>query len=202
MTNDDSDNRISTLCHDLRQNVAAGLMLAAERPGDAALPDSARERLRLVAEQLRAVADALAAESTPQLRVTDLADLAAECVRTAAAAHGVRVQLVVESRPRLYVEPSSVRRAVNNLLDNAVRATRSGTVEVQVRCHRGYAAVEVHDDGLGFGTIPARTGWGLAQVRATTDAHGGFLERGSSPAGGTMMRLSLPLPRRVPGRAA
>ncbi len=202
MTNDDSDNRISTLCHDLRQNVAAGLMLTTERPGDDALPDGVRERLQLAAEQLRALAEALAAQSIPQMRVTDLADLAAECARTAASAHDVRVALLVEARPTIYVEPSSVRRAVNNLLDNAVRATRSRSVEVHVRCHRGYAVVEVHDDGLGFGTIPARTGWGLAQVRATSDAHGGLLERGSSRTGGTMMRLSLPLPRGVPGRAA
>ena len=115
------------------------------------------------------------------MRVVRLAGLAAECARTAEAAHGIRVDLFVEPCPELLIEPSSVRRAINNLLDNAARATRSGTVEVRVLSHRGYGAVEVLDDGLGFGTIPGRTGWGLAQVRAAMDAHGGLLERPESP---------------------
>ena len=72
-----------------------------------------------------------------------------------------------------------MRRAVNNLLDNAARATtqRHGRGAWCVEDDRGYVAVEVLDDGHGLRDDPGRTGWGLAQVRATIDAHGGLLER-------------------------
>lgn len=198
----DLDEHVAQLCHDLRQHVAAALMLAADRPGDETLPDAVRHRLGLVVDELRAVSQVLSAESSPHVQVVDLASLAGDCVRTASSAHGIRVHLVVEALPMLLMEPTSVRRAINNLLDNAARATPSGCVEVVVRNHRGYGALEVHDDGLGFGTIPARSGWGLTQVRATMDAHGGLLERGVSRAGGTMMRLSLPMHRVTSDRAA
>ncbi len=201
MRDDMTADRVARLCHDLRQNVAAGLLLAAERPGDDTLPEDVRLRLRLVVEQLRAVSDTITAEGGRQMRVVDLAELAAECARTAEAAHAMRVELVVEPCPKLLIEPSSVRRAINNLLDNASRATRSGVVEMRVLNHRGYVAVEVLDDGLGFGTIPGCTGWGLAQVRAAMDAHGGLFERPDSPTGGTLIRLSLPV-HREPRRSA
>lgn len=202
MTNDETYDRLAQLCHDLRQHVAAALMLAADRPGDESLPLDVRQRMGLVVDELRAVSEVLSAESRTTIQLVDLTDLAAECARTAQNAHGVRVHLTVEACPVLLIESTSVRRAINNLLDNAARASRSGTVEVVVRLHRGYGAVEVHDDGLGFGTIPAKSGWGLTQVRATMDAHGGLLERGPSRSGGTMMRVSLPMHRNIVEREA
>ena len=125
--------------------------------------------------------------------MVDLAVLASECARTAEAAHGVRVAVVVEARPAVLVEPGSVRRAINNLVDNAARASRTGFVEVVVRIEDDQGVVEVDDDGTGFGRIPAGEGKGLAQVLAATDAHGGRLERRSSRLGGTLFQLALPV---------
>ena len=193
--------RIHALCHDLRQHLAAGLMLAAERPGDELLPPEVRRRLERIEDQLRAVTEVLSAETSPERRAVDLSELAEECARTTEAAHGVVVEVRPEAWPVIRIEPGAVRRAITNLLDNAARASASGTVHVTVRIEAGEAVLEIDDDGAGFGLIPSGSGVGLAQVRAAAAANGGRLELGTSRLGGTLFRLLLPDTERPGGTA-
>jgi signal transduction histidine kinase len=88
-----------------------------------------------------------------------------------------------------------VRRALMNVVDNAVRAAGPhGRVLVTVR--RGPASVRilVEDDGPGFGNVSGGTGLGLAITRQALEVLGGGLSilLPSKPGGGCVA-LSLPL---------
>jgi two-component system, OmpR family, sensor kinase len=111
-----------------------------------------------------------------------------------------------------------LRRALDNLLDNARKYSRPGTV-IRLRASRRTpgVAIEVVDSGEG---IPAQdlarlftpffrgdksrtrstggVGLGLSLARRIAEAHGGTLTAESTPAVGTIMTLALPAPRPGP----
>jgi signal transduction histidine kinase len=96
---------------------------------------------------------------------------------------------------------------VMNLMVNAAEATSSkGRIEVRLGCESDRAFVEIHDDGPGIReedreavlrayhtTKPYGTGLGLSTVRICAEAHGGSVEIGTSPLGGALVRVVLPL---------
>ena len=103
--------------------------------------------------------------------------------------------------------PSTLERAIGNLLDNAAKwSPRGGTVEVRV--HDG--ELTVRDRGPG---IPAEdrghifdrfyradaargrpgSGLGLAIVRQVAESHGGGVTVEAAPGGGALFRLRLPV---------
>ncbi len=101
--------------------------------------------------------------------------------------------------------PSSIERAVANLLDNAAKWSPPGAaVEVAVR--DGELAVRDHGPGIADEDLPyvfdrfyrsrdARgmpgSGLGLAIVKQVAEAHGGSVVAEQPPGGGTVMRLRL-----------
>jgi signal transduction histidine kinase len=106
---------------------------------------------------------------------------------------------------------SQLARVVGNLLDNAQRHARS-RVDVAVRAEGPWAVVEVADDGAGvpeaereriferfvrLDQARARddggAGLGLAIARDVAVRHGGALTVRSSPAGGALFELRLPV---------
>lgn len=103
-----------------------------------------------------------------------------------------------------------LRRALGNLVDNAVRHARS-TVEVRAFEAAGQAVVEVCDDGVGIAEADRErvferftrldegrardsggSGLGLAIVREIVQRHGGVVELDDSADGGLTARLRLP----------
>jgi two-component system osmolarity sensor histidine kinase EnvZ len=102
----------------------------------------------------------------------------------------------------------AVRRAVSNLIDNALRYA-GGPVEVQLRKAGGGAIIEVRDRGPGipegeaerlkrpFTRLddarggPSGAGLGLAIVERVARAHGGGLELAPREGGGLVARLTL-----------
>lgn len=112
-------------------------------------------------------------------------------------------------------DPVSVREAVRNLVDNAVKHTPAGTTVI-VTCGPG-AAICVEDNGPGIPegeveglfqpfargrTSEDGTGLGLTIVKRTMDFHQGELEVGRSPAGGLRICLRFaPLPSSAEGDA-
>ena len=136
---------------------------------------------------------------------------AVESVRARAVA--VDVALVVDAvDTEVSIAPDLVRRAVENLLENALRysPTRS-TIEVRGRREAGAAVVEIVDEGPGFpaGFVPhaferfsraddsrtradGGTGLGLAIVLAVARAHGGSAEIADRPGGGAVVTVRLP----------
>jgi two-component system sensor histidine kinase MprB len=101
--------------------------------------------------------------------------------------------------------PTTIERAVSNLLDNAAKwSPAGGAVEVVVR--DGVVTVRDHGQGIDEADLPhvfdrfyrapsARgmpgSGLGLAIVRQVARAHGGEVTAERAEGGGTMMRLRL-----------
>ncbi|HSM14131.1 MAG TPA: ATP-binding protein, partial [Thermoanaerobaculia bacterium] len=107
-------------------------------------------------EELREIASEFSIFSRiPQLERQDgdLVELVAELVESYRGAPGAGPEWSLESRPEKVLarfDPRLMRRAVRNLLENAVRASgEAGSVEVRVEAEAGAARVAVADRGPG-----------------------------------------------------
>jgi two-component system sensor histidine kinase MprB len=102
--------------------------------------------------------------------------------------------------------PTTIERAISNLLDNAAKWSPSGR-EVEVSVRAGEICVRDHGPGISEDDLPfvfdrfyrapsARSmpgsGLGLAIVRQVAEAHGGTVRAEPAEGGGTLMRLTLP----------
>ncbi|MFZ4735099.1 MAG: ATP-binding protein [Bradymonadia bacterium] len=175
--------------------------------------DEASHRLEVLLHDLlglaRLEAQGLALERAP-VPLAALVRGAVEAVDDALAARGLRVDGEVED---LTVQGSErwLRRAVDNLLSNALRYAPVGSA-LTVSLHRAadeHAVLRVRDSGPGIApALRARlfdrfvtdrldadgTGLGLAIVRSVAEHHGGtvsLLEAGPGP--GTTFELRLPI---------
>jgi signal transduction histidine kinase len=111
----------------------------------------------------------------------------------ASSAHTCRIRLVHETRGYTLADPVAVRRAVHNLIDNAVRAAGPrGRVEVVVRANDGQVGVEVSDDGPGFGHVATQEGLGLTSVRELVRQLRGRLVIERAVLGGASVAMWLP----------
>jgi signal transduction histidine kinase len=214
---------VSDASHELRNPLAVLRteleLIARERPSGAALQAAVgsaveeTDRLSRLAEELLLLARA----DDHQLVLDGERAMAGALLRDAAERAGRRAlrgapRIVVEAPDGLdvLVDHDRIARAIDNLLDNAVRHAH-GRVELSAR--RGQATVELHvaDDGPGFPpdflphawerfarADPARTGdgsgLGLAIVRVIAEAHGGRAHAANRAGGGADVWVSLPAP--------
>jgi signal transduction histidine kinase len=90
-------------------------------------------------------------------------------------------------------------RIVQEALTNAVRHSGAAHVKVAVRRVNDTLAVAISDDGTGFDVVAAREraarhgSIGLLSMRERASLAGGRLEVESSPDGGTVVRVFLPI---------
>ncbi|WP_375767868.1 HAMP domain-containing histidine kinase [Archangium gephyra] len=220
---------LANVSHELRtplSRIRVALDLANE--GDATL---ARESLADIAEDLneleRLVSDVLTAArldlateqtpgATPPLRrelveAQTLVDKAAARFRSTHPAHRLEVKLE-GTLPVLEADPVLLRRALDNLLDNAGKYSEpQTTVRLLAHPREHGLLVEVRDEGIGieakdlphlftpfFRSDRSRArktggvGLGLALARRIVVAHGGTLTLESQPDQGTTVRVALP----------
>jgi two-component system, OmpR family, heavy metal sensor histidine kinase CusS len=126
-----------------------------------------------------------------------------------AVAEEQRVQVTCRGDAKLNADPQLFRRALSNLLSNALQYTSSGAVDISVESGRTSVDIRVKDTGLGiepqhlpkiydrfYRGDPSRskakegTGLGLAIVRSIMDLHGGSVRIESEPGRGTTATLT------------
>lgn len=112
--------------------------------------------------------------------------------------------------------PERLGRAVNNLIDNAVKYGPAGAA-IEVTLRDGELIVRDHGRGIAPEDLPhvfdrfyrgaeARgrpgSGLGLSIVRQVVEQHGGTVAATDAPGGGTAMRVRLPRAEALPAAAA
>jgi len=169
------------------QAIIEGLLLLARMDAGKAAP--AKEKIPLLA-----LVDDIFASVGPQ-----------------AEAGKVRLERAIDPGLRVLADPSQLRLALANLIDNAVRYNRlNGSVTIRARMSEGGALIEVGDTGIGIPTeqLPriferfyrvdpsraeatGRSGLGLSIVRKIAETHGGRVTATSGPEG-SIMTVFLP----------
>ncbi|WP_405969148.1 sensor histidine kinase [Streptomyces sp. NBC_00988] len=205
--------RIARDLHDtLAQELSGSRMLlqAAERDWDRR-PDIARRQVRSVTgalgehlAQTRGIIDDL----TPPLLARDGLEAALRdlCARTGAVAGspGITFRTEYEPCPLRTDQAVALLRVTQGVLANACEHARARHVRVTLTYgDAGSAAIEVLDDGVGFGPtalLPPGTGrgFGLAAARDRLKVFGGTLTIDSTPGQGTRVRATLQAKDRIP----
>lgn len=155
------------------------------------------ERMANMIEDLLATAR-LEARAAARVDV-DLADLVAEAADEFAP-RGIERDVTVESNPlpaRIEGVPQSLRRAITNLADNALRAAPAASrIVLASGSDAHWAWVAVADEGEGIDPAlvdnETRRGLGLSIVRQVVEAHGGSLTAHRGQVGGSTMVMWLP----------
>jgi len=118
---------------------------------------------------------------------------------------GVTIRVDVAPDIELLMDPEQIRRAVGNLLKNAVEATESGEIRVSARRAPHRVVIEVADPGRGvpdhdkeklflpyFSTKARGTGLGLAIVHRIVRDHDGQIHVHDNHPKGTRFEIELP----------
>jgi len=145
----------------------------------------------------------------PQLTNFSLRKLIADVEASLApqfAAQKIRFELKVSSQHTLRADREMLRRAVLNLVLNALDVMpQGGTLTVSSTASPGGAELHIADSGPGlsedvlprifepfFTTKQAGTGLGLAIVSRIVEAHGGTVTAANGPRGGVVFTLRFP----------
>jgi K+-sensing histidine kinase KdpD len=192
--------------HDMLQPVANTMALAAAALTEAALPAAVRNRLEQIVEQAEWLADmihdclvARQQEKPEDIRkpghdLADIVHVVGEVIAAECSTWPGDVTLTAPTGPVWCMFPLVLlRRAVSNVLDNAVRAAGpTGTVSVEIQQRDDAVMLAVEDDGPGFGEIPSGAGLGLSAVARNVIKYGGRMEYGCGARGGARVSLWLP----------
>ncbi len=198
---------LAGISHDLRTPLAR-VRLAAELSADESLRDGLAADVEQMDAVIRQFLDYARLDESETAVSTDMQVLVQETVRQFAA-QAKSLTLDLQSLPPFAMRPLLLKRALSNLLDNAVKY---GGGEITVRLnHDGNNIVfAVEDRGAG---IPAAqreivkrpfmrmenarsdatgSGLGLAIVERAARLHGGELHLEDRPGGGLVAKLMLP----------
>ena len=217
------DDLVSLMVHDMRNPLAAILaeldvlrreILDEDLRQGASSAHAAAARLREIVDdilQVRLLEEGKLSLSLQSCPISEIVEEAVTGVEPVAAERGVSVALALNGGPPLPVDRKLVRRAVENILANAIKySPRRASVEVRIRAADGGVEVAVADRGPGipdglrsklfekFGTVEmggeARRGYGLGLylVRLVAAAHGGRTVAQNREGGGSVFGLWLP----------
>jgi len=203
---------LAAVSHDLRTPLTT-LRLKVEFVDD----DAVRDDLVTTLDELTAITESTLAfsraeashEATESLDLTELGREIVEEFRLS----GADATIVTDTPVTFGGRPVALKRAVRNVVDNAIRYGRRA--RVSVFADRARATVRVDDDGPGIPEArieeafqpfirlePSRnretggTGLGLSIARSIVHAHGGTIAIGNRPGGG--LRVDLIFPRASP----
>lgn len=173
------------------------------------------DRLSRLIRDLRLLALADAGHLIPTPERVDVREIVDECcdvARAIAEEKDIRIAVDIQDTPVVIGSPVHLRRAIINLVSNAVRYSPPlSLVSLAVRCVNGEVVVSVQDEGCGiapddvahifeafYRADPARardtggTGLGLAIVDQVVRAHSGRVDVVTTPGQGSTFSLVLP----------
>ncbi|SDP01082.1 Histidine kinase-, DNA gyrase B-, and HSP90-like ATPase [Pedococcus dokdonensis] len=165
---------VRALLHDLRQPLAAILLLAGTEGGDVGRKmDGIAGQARWLAEL---VETSLSEAAADEVTTTDLGAIAQRAVVRARATAPCVITIDGVEGLEAWARPVALSRALACVLDNAVRAAgEGGHVRVGTYTDREGVHLTVTDDGPGLGKVSSRTSLGLTTTRAMVAAcHGSF----------------------------
>ena len=223
---------VASVSHDLRSPLAS-LRVATEALHDGVVtdPDDVHRYLRTMVQDLtylsRLIDDLfelarleggnLVLDRT-ETSLRDLISDTLESMQVRAEKEGIQLHGVVDGDPLALADGGKIQRVLDNLLDNALRFSRSGgRVDVTARQEDGAVVVAVRDDGGGIepedlpyvfdrfyrGDRSRRredsgSGPGLAIARGFVEAHGGTIRVENEPGRGASFIFELPRARAEP----
>jgi len=205
---DEKDRMLGAIGHDMRTPLAS-LRIRIESMEPAAEREKVIATLAEMSAMLEeTLALARAGRATETVRPVDLQALA-DAVVEEFVTLGQPVEMLAGERIVAEVQPNLLRRALRNLIENAVR--HAGSAAVSVRTAGDKVAIEVADDGPGipeaelvnvmepFVRLDASrnresggSGLGLTLARSAAQAHRGRLELENRPEGGLIARILVP----------
>lgn len=229
---DDDSVKLALLAHDLRTPLAA-MRLTAELIGQKPLAASQSEQLAILIQSIDALTDLTgelvrAAEpgtraEAPAIRIADVVRECAGLFEIAAAARNLKWSVVVaqDAEAAQMRHAGALRRVVTTLLDNAVKYTSAGRIDVRVAAaaapkpgedgSSSWLRVSVSDSGPGIDpeesarlfrpfvrgrhgreTAPG-TGLGLWGTAQLVHEMGGQLRLTSPETGGSTFEVLLPV---------
>jgi two-component system sensor histidine kinase CreC len=216
---------VQTFTHEIKSPLSA-IRGAAELLQEPSMPQAEREhflaniagetqRIQEIVDRMMELTTLETQRALERSETVSLAPLlhdVAASAQGAAGARQIRLHVAIDSNAKVEGDPFLLRRAVSNLLDNAIDFSPPGA-EVALALHVGSreARITVRDHGQGIPDYAREqvfekfyslarphsqkksTGLGLAFVKEIAILHRGRIELANAPRGGAIATLSLPL---------
>jgi len=148
-------------------------------------------------------------DRTERIDITTLLEDIVESMRPMAEGKNLQLSSMLEKDMSLFGQQDELIRLFVNLLDNAIKYTPSGTIEVRATKEDGLLRIDVEDTGIGipaedlqhvferfYRVGPSRStegsGLGLALAQQIVEAYGGTISTESQERNGTTMTVLLP----------
>ncbi|SDK04755.1 Signal transduction histidine kinase [Lentzea albidocapillata subsp. violacea] len=199
--------RLAREIHDTLAQGLSSIQLLLRAAGRT-LPSTSENAARYVEQARQAAADNLAearrfvaGHTPPALDDTTLAGALERLCAGTSARHRITAHFrpTGEPVPLPAAHEVALLRIAQAALANTVRHAHAATVEVTLSYLGDHIALDIVDDGTGFDLDhlprpdPEHGGFGLAAMRARTQALGGTLTIESAPGQGTALAAQLPL---------
>jgi signal transduction histidine kinase len=167
------------------------------------------ERMGRIVSEVLDLARLEAGRLELSVRPTELRPLAERALRLCAALEGAdRVRLQVPGDLIVSADPERLGHVLFNLIENAIRFSDEGPIEVRATAAGDQVVIEVEDHGIGIEperlgavfagpasgagvSVPSGSGLGLYLARRLVEAHGGELTVASVLGGGSTFTLRL-----------
>jgi PAS domain S-box-containing protein len=145
----------------------------------------------------------------PEFQKVDLANLVKYVIKTITFPNNVKLLLNLKPLPEISVEQTFTRRALTNLINNAIQAMpNGGQLKIAAYQEKDTINIDVADTGVGipdevknklftpmFTTKAKGQGLGLAVVKRLVEAQGGSISFESKVGAGTKFQIKLPICR-------
>jgi two-component system sensor histidine kinase KdpD len=215
---------LRSVSHDLRSPLTA-IVAAGEALSSPALDDADRaeladaivhesRRLARLVEQLLELSRLQSGAAEPRADWTSLEEVIRAAIEDAGASPAQVKLTIAPDLPLVRADATQLRRALANLLENALHYGAGHPVSVRARVSGGRILMRVVDQGPGI-PLPEQerifapfyrgpsaggqgSGLGLAIVRGFVEANGGRVRVESLPGQGTSFVIELPLPAAAP----